>query len=149
MQFELGFLGGQRIIRDPDPIPVLILNRSDANGRKAAFTDWLTRYKPDAIFTPDPAVRDLLNLLGMRVPEDIGLAVTSILDGGADSGIDQHPEEIGRVGFLMLNSLITDRSRGIPDIFRQILVEGSWVDGTSLTARNEVPVRATAKRPKR
>ena len=135
MQFELGFLGGQRIIRDPDPIPVLILDRSDAAVRKAAFKDWHARFKPDAIFTPDPTVSDLLKSVGLRVPDDIGLAVTSILDGGTDSGIDQHPEEIGRVGFLMLNSLINDRSRGIPEIFRQILVEGSWVDGGSLPAR--------------
>jgi len=32
----------------------------------------------------------------------------------------------------MLNSLINDDTRGIPGIFRQNLVEGSWGDGTSL-----------------
>lgn len=135
MQFELGFLGGQRMIRDENPIPVLILSRTDPAARKAAFQDWLAKHKPDAIFTPDPTVTELLRKCGLRVPEDIGIAVTSVLDAGADSGIDQHPEEIGRVGFLMLNSLINDRSRGIPEIFRQILVEGSWVDGDSLPMR--------------
>jgi urease gamma subunit len=68
----------------------------------------------------------------LSVPEDIALAATTILDTNVNAGIDQHPEEIGRVGFLMLNSLINDGSRGIPKIFRQILVEGSWVDGSSL-----------------
>lgn len=136
MQFELGFLGGQRIIRDENPIPVLILSRSDAAGRKKAFEAWHARHQPDAIFTPDPSVAGLLKHCGLRVPNDLGLAVTSILDAKADAGIDQHPEEIGRVGFLMLNSLINDRSRGIPSIFRQILVEGSWVDGASLPDRS-------------
>jgi DNA-binding LacI/PurR family transcriptional regulator len=136
MRFELGFLGGQRLIRDEDPLPVLILERSNAAERAEALNGWLSRHKPDAILTPDPAVADLLNQSGLRVPEDIGLAVTSIPDGGGDAGIDPHPEEIGRVGFLMLHSLINDRARGIPAILRQIRVEGSWVDGESLPDRS-------------
>jgi LacI family transcriptional regulator len=58
-----------------------------------------------------------------------------VLDGGADSGMDQHPEEIGRVGMLLLNSLIHDGAHGIPAIFRQTVVEGRWVDGSSLPDR--------------
>lgn len=48
-----------------------------------------------------------------------------MLDTTVDAGIDQQPEQIGRVGLLMLNSLINDSVRGVPTIFRQILVEGS------------------------
>ncbi len=59
----------------------------------------------------------------------------SILDGGADTGIDQQPEEIGRVGLLVLTSLINDNARGVPRISREILVEGAWVDGSSLPRR--------------
>ena len=64
MRFELGFLGGQRLIRDEDPVPVLILGGSNAAGRKEAFEGWLCRHKPDAILTPDPAVADLVNQTG-------------------------------------------------------------------------------------
>ena len=39
------------------------------------------------------------------------------------------------VAIMMLNSLINDGARGIPKIFRQILVEGSWVDGATLPPR--------------
>lgn len=135
IQFELGFLGGQRMIRNSDPIPVLILEGANQIERMHEFKKWFDEHRPDAIFTPDPGMSDLLKKLGHKVPEDVGLAVTSILDAKADAGIDQHPEEIGRVGFLMLNSLINDRAKGVPDIFRQILVEGSWVDGKSLPKR--------------
>ena len=86
---------------------------------------------PDALLSAVDH-QELLHEAGYRVPDDIPVAVTSILDGGADSGMDQHPEEIGRVGMLLLNSLINDDARGIPPIFRQIVVGGSWVDGTSL-----------------
>ena len=65
----------------------------------------------------------------------IGVAGTTILDTPISAGINQHPEEIGRVGLLMLKSLINDGARGIPPIFRQIQVEGSWSDGDSAPPR--------------
>ena len=69
--------------------------------------------------------RELLQDAGCRVPDDVGLAVMSILDGNADAGIDRHPEEIGRVAVLLVISLIRDHALGVPSIFRQALVEGS------------------------
>jgi LacI family transcriptional regulator len=136
MLFELGFLGGLRVIREENPIPVLILDRSGDEERLKALQAWIGKHKPDAIFTTDAEMSKLLGSLGVKIPQDIALAVTSILDAHCDAGIDQHPEEIGRVGFLMLNSLMNDRARGIPQIFRQILVEGSWTDGDSLPQRD-------------
>ena len=134
LQWELGYIGGQRMIHDPHPLPVLELPVPPEK-QKAALANWMKKHQPDAIFTSAPNMAELLGSLGFRVPEDVGLAVTSVLDAGADAGIDQHPEEIGRVAFLMLNSILLDRANGIPSIFRQILVEGSWVDGHSLPER--------------
>lgn len=132
--FEAGYLIAQRMVAEDQRLPIFMTNGYAPGERRKAFAKWLEMHRPDAILTEQI---DFLNLLeravpGTRIPEDLGLAVTSVLDGRADSGIDQNAEEIGRVGFLMLNSLINDGARGIPKIFRQILVEGSWVDGTSL-----------------
>jgi hypothetical protein len=69
------------------------------------------------------------------VPDDVALAGNSILDGDADAGIDQHAEEIGRVGVLVLVSLINSHDQGIPSIPREILISGSWVDGSTLPVR--------------
>ncbi|MEO7099208.1 MAG: LacI family DNA-binding transcriptional regulator [Luteolibacter sp.] len=139
--FEAGYLIAQRSIAESERLPVFITNGFAPGERKKAFASWLEKHRPDAIFTD---VIDFLDLLkraapGMSVPDSFGLAVTSVLDGRADSGIDQNAVEIGRVGFLMLNSLINDGALGIPKIFRQILVEGSWVDGKSL------PLKSTAQ----
>ena len=49
---------------------------------------------------------------------------------------DQNPEEIGRVSALVIISLLANNERGVPPIPREILVDGSWVDGTSLPARS-------------
>ncbi len=61
------------------------------------------------------------------------------LDIPISAGIDQNPAEIGRVALLMLHSLITNSARGIPTIFRQLRVEGSWIDGNSLPEKGGTP----------
>jgi hypothetical protein len=81
------------------------------------------------------------------VPDDVGLAALSVLDGDADAGIYQNPEEIGRVALLFVISLIHDNEHGVPPIFRQIVVEGKWADGKTLPARqatDESNVKARA-----
>jgi DNA-binding LacI/PurR family transcriptional regulator len=96
---------------------------------------WLKKNKPDAILTEYPDLPLLLEKQGLRVPDDVGLATTSVLDCPIDAGIYQNSEEIGRVGVLVLASLIHDNDHGIPSIHRQILIEGSWVDGKSLPSK--------------
>jgi hypothetical protein len=77
----------------------------------------------------------MLEKAGYRVPEDIGLAATNVRDIPVDAGIDQNPEEIGRVTTLAVISLIHDGDLGKPDFIREILVRGKWVDGRSLPFR--------------
>ena len=118
-------------------MPMLNLaGRTPATYGKALLA-WIKKHRVEAIFTNRSELMAVLAKLGVKVPDDIAVAVTSVLDAHADAGIDQHPEEIGRVGFLMLNSLINDGALGIPGIFRQILVEGSWVDGSTLPDRSK------------
>lgn len=130
--FEAGYLLAQRGVDPGERVEILSLEKVSNKQRPRAIASWIKRQKVDAIFSDLADLPEVLATAGLMVPCDIPLAVTSVLDAKADSGIDQHPEEIGRVGFLMLNSLINDRAQGIPRIFRQVLVEGSWVDGASL-----------------
>jgi DNA-binding LacI/PurR family transcriptional regulator len=132
--FTAGFLSAREMLGDADSLPIFRIEDPVTEELVARFRKWMKKEKPDALLSTVEQ-KILLRDAGYRVPEDIPVAVTSVLDGGADSGMDQHPEEIGRVGMLLLNSLINDGARGIPTIFRQILVEGSWVDGTSLPDR--------------
>lgn len=107
----------------PEPQP-------GANDRR--FLAWLQETKPDAILTEVPDLMQQLKRAGYRVPKDVALAVTSVLDGNADAGIYQNPEEIGHVGVLQLISLINDSAFGIPPIRREVLIHGKWVEGKSL-----------------
>jgi LacI family transcriptional regulator len=134
--FAAGFLSIEETVEENERVPLLKLPARPAHELSGLLGQWMKQHRPDAILTSVADTGQLLAAAGYRVPDDVGLAVTSVLDCDVDAGIDQHPEEIGRVGLLMLNSLITDGARGIPEIFRQNLVEGSWVDGASLPRRN-------------
>jgi len=48
----------------------------------------------------------LLAELGCRVPEDLGLASTSCLDGPSAAGIDQHSDLVGQAAVETLIRLI-------------------------------------------
>lgn len=133
--FQAGFLLAQTDIEPSKRIPILDVNSVPNTGRRKQVADWVKKHKVEAILTGLSDLPDILQKAGIRVPDDVGLAGTTILDIPISAGIDQHSEEIGRVGLLMLNSLINDGARGIPRIFRQILVEGSWVYGPSLPNR--------------
>ncbi|BCU77856.1 LacI family DNA-binding transcriptional regulator [Luteolibacter sp. LG18] len=135
--FEAGYLAAQRFIPQEDRLSVFVTDSpTQSSDVTARFKSWYDEQQPDAIFTDDMGCVDLIAKAGLKVPDDVALAVTSILDAKCESGINQQPEEIGRVGLLMLNSIINDGARGIPKIFRQILVEGTWVDGPSLPDRS-------------
>jgi LacI family transcriptional regulator len=118
-------------------LPPLLLQSDDPAARWRALKPWLRRMRPDAILTDIADLRGQIERVGYRVPEDLGLATLTLLDGGnIDAGIDQNSEEIGRAAAQLLISLINLNQRGIPAICRELLVEGKWVDGKCLPPRH-------------
>ena len=132
--FEAGFLMAQRFMDESLRLPIFNLV-GDPRSHLTDLRRWLKREKPEAILTDMIELSDLLKQAGCRVPEDVAIAATSVLDATVDAGIYQNPEEIGRIGVLLAASLITDNDGGIPKFPRQTLVEGFWVDGSSLPKR--------------
>jgi DNA-binding LacI/PurR family transcriptional regulator len=130
---DAGFLKAQLDVPEKQRLPMCLLDESA--DMQPQFERWLKKHRPDAVFTEMPQIRDMLGRAGLRVPEDIGMAANSVLDGHADAGIDQNPEEIGRVAMLLLISLMHDNDRGIPPIPHELLVKGKWVDGSTLPPR--------------
>ena len=133
--FGAGFLWVQHDVPQRLRLPPLLLDYATGSGCQPQLEAWLKRTSPDAILTENADLPRMLGTAGYRIPEDIGLAATSVLDCPIDAGIDQNPEEIGRMAMLLLMSHINDNARGIPPIQHEILVKGTWVDGTSLPLR--------------
>lgn len=124
--------------------PLLLEERVSPEVHARALARWMAEQRPDALLTDLPGVPDMLGRLGFRVPEDVGLAALGIFDCPIDSGIHQNPREIGRVGVQMLISLINGNIRGLPAIRQDVLVKGTWTDGSSLPLRRIHPRFAVA-----
>lgn len=134
--FEAGYLISQRFVPKGQSVPLhLIDDTLPREQQQHALAAWLEKYRPDVLFSDLAGIRRLLEKVDRELSDGIALATTSILDGNVDSGIDQHPEEVGRVGVLMLHSLMMAHETGIPKIMRQVLVEGAWKDGKSLPGK--------------
>jgi LacI family repressor for deo operon, udp, cdd, tsx, nupC, and nupG len=127
-----GFLMAQQMVDESERVPTCSITRIPNSGRASAVAMWLKKHRVDAVFTDEEDAVAILQKAGIRAPGDIGLVSLNIHDLPVSAGIDQNPMEIGKVALLMLHSLITDHERGIPGIFRQLLVKGTWIDGESL-----------------
>ena len=131
-----GFLQAQQFIEEKSRLPIFAMN-GDLAASQRQLAHWIKKHRPDAIFTDLKDVASMLQNLGMRVPEDMGLAVTSVLDAGAGAGIYQNSEEIGRAAVLTLLSLIKDLqivgvpSLPIPATVREA-IETAWFESRAL-----------------
>ena len=116
----------------------LVLTEESTPGDVRLLKIFVRKAGVDAILTSLPMLPGLLERAGFRVPVDVGAATLSLLDGHFDAGVDQNSFEVGRVAMATLAALIQQNERGVPAYCRRILVEGRWVDGSTL------PIRAPA-----
>ena len=107
---EAGFLMAQAETDAERRVPVLFLDRHNQAKNQVDLQLWLKRHKPDAVISDHAELPALLRKADCRIPEDIGFAAVSVLDGNGDAGIYQNPEEVGRVAVLVLTSLLNDNA---------------------------------------
>jgi LacI family transcriptional regulator len=130
-RFESGYLTGQQEIPESQRLPVYRLDAEDPASR-AGLGVWMKENRPDAVLTLHPNVREILESLGYRAPDDVGLATVNTMDCNIEAGIDQNAAEIGRCAVLQLLSQLHDNDTGIPLNMREILIKGRWIDGPTL-----------------
>ena len=130
--FGAGFLWAQRELPARLRLPPFLFPGQNWRSHRRAFREWIETTRPEAILTDKSELPAMLAQIGLRVPEDVALAATTVLDCPIDAGIFTHAEEIGRMGALQLISLIESHERGVPERPRELLIKGSWVDGKSL-----------------
>jgi len=130
---EAGFLTAQRFEEDKNRIPIHVI-REGPNGPET-LAEWVKKHRVEAILTDLSEAPVFLENAGLRVPENIGLAMMNVGGLPISSGINPHPEEIAKAGVHLLHSLITENERGITETPRQLLVNGAWTEGFSLPRR--------------
>ena len=134
--FRAGFLSAQ-----DEHVPLrrhlapLHLSEDDPAADIRRLKSWLRTVRPDGVIASSGNLAELLERVGCKVPGELGVAATSLLDGHFSAGVAQNSLEVGRVAMTTLAALIHQNERGIPQYCRRILVEGRWVDGSSLPER--------------
>ena len=135
-RFHAGYLLAQNALPLSLRMPILSLPREgELPETQALIAAWIKEYRPEAILTDIAHLSSMIEKVGYRVPADIGVACTSVLDGGTNAGIDQNSEEIGRTAVHTLISLLTLQERGVPEDYREVLIQGRWVDGSMMPGR--------------
>ena len=134
--FRAGYLSAQdQHVTLRRHLAPLVLSEDSSPADVKNLRRWIRTARPDAIVTGLGNLATIMDRAGIRVPDDVGVAATSLLDGHFDAGVDQNSIEVGRVAMATLAALIQQNERGVPRYCRRILVEGQWVDGTSLPSR--------------
>jgi DNA-binding LacI/PurR family transcriptional regulator len=133
-----GFFYAQKLLALKPALPPLLTflksrTTEELSRQKAALGVWLKRQKPDALLVSDIEMPGMMRDLGYRIPQDIAVAGTTVLDiPGVDAGIDQRAEAIGRTAVETLLKQMNVNERGVPRHPVRILVESRWQDGKSL-----------------
>lgn len=133
-----GFFYAQKLLGLKPALPPLLTFLKDRtpeelSRQKTTLAEWLKRQQPDVLLISDIEMPGMMRELGYRIPRDIAVAGTTVLDiPGVDAGIDQHAEAIGRIAVETLLKQMNVNERGEPRYPTRILVEGRWKDGDSL-----------------
>ncbi len=133
--FSAGYLWAQQALPRSRQLRPLFLPDEPAADRTRQLASWLEKQQPDAIICSAPGLLQMLQQLGRRIPEEIGLASMSRHDNPIDAGINQKAEAIGRTAVQSLVSQLNENSFGFPEAPKEILVEGCWTDGPMLPRR--------------
>ena len=119
--------------------PLFLVDESVNDEQYAKQTArWINEHRPEAVIASGPGdIFPALREAKMRVPEEIALAFLSRFEENPEvSGIDQDSRQIGMAGANLLVDLMRRNMRGIPDSPMRILIEGTWIAGTSTPRRS-------------
>ena len=103
------------------------------------FLTWYKKYRPDAILTGHRNILDILDSVGIRVPEDLGVAdpllESDILGGKVRlAGVYEDSFNIGATAVDFLVGMIYRGERGLPQQPQRVLIEGVWRPGNTVRA---------------
>jgi LacI family transcriptional regulator len=137
-----GFLAQRQHWSPGEQLPIFYVHNEGG-----CLRDWIEQYRPDVILGDEHMVPIILDA-GYRIPEDIGFASYVSLNRNCEKicGIDENPVATGAAAIDLLVSMINCGERGIPKIHQRILIEGTWINGTSLRSlRTTVEAARTAQ----
>ncbi|WP_193213913.1 LacI family DNA-binding transcriptional regulator [Luteolibacter marinus] len=145
--FSAGYFLGQQEVPVGDRLPLLMASAGESNRWEDSFRDWFEAESPDAILTDCPEVPQVLSRMDVRIPSDVGVAALGLFDCPVSAGIERNSLEVAYSGAQLLHSLIKKGSLGMPEIHRELVIKGRWIDGDSLPKRHLQSLGTPAEGP--
>ncbi|MDR1283876.1 MAG: LacI family transcriptional regulator [Opitutaceae bacterium] len=124
------YLYWQYKVKNTQPFPLFV--GTPATTPAADFRHWLRKWKPDAILGLIGHELEWLDALGLRAPDDIGLACLNHQTGSPVSGMDEQHEAVGKIAAETVINRILHNEFGLPEHPRLILIDGIWCEGKTL-----------------
>ena len=111
----------------------------------AEFYAWLDENRPDSLLVYKTPVRPLLARRGLRVPDDIGLALLYRTSDEMErsAGVDGNLAAVGAAALDLVVEKLNTNSTGAIEHPKEVLIKGTWHDGPTLAPR----LTSAAKRP--
>jgi DNA-binding LacI/PurR family transcriptional regulator len=133
-RFSAGFRNA--LERRGRPIPKQAVLRYGKDNPKKEFLKWVDSFKPDAICSTFPIVKNWLESAGKKVPRDVAVALLDLDSGGPGwSGVDQESELVGAAAVDLLVQLLQRNELSAPKNPFGLTIEGRWVDGATAPAK--------------
>jgi LacI family transcriptional regulator len=111
-------------------VPLFVL--PDESWTRDKFQRWLDHRRPDVVIGQQEVLLDWLRQSGRLVPQDIGFVHLDTTPGSALSGICQNGKDIGIAAAESVVGMLHRNERGIPSQPRTVLIDGSWVCGSTV-----------------
>jgi LacI family transcriptional regulator len=129
LRFSAGYHAAQQTIparRRLRPFFDVTAARSD----NRLFRQWLSRERPDVVFTLYNEVRDWIQCAGLRVPQDVALIQYEWRETRPEwPGMNQHNDLTGQAAVDMLVGMLHRGERGPPLFPVATLIAPSWTSG--------------------
>jgi LacI family transcriptional regulator len=137
---ENAWLGGLTLAYKKYPELIQIPPGQDETVRGEILGKWMHKYKPDVVVSYD-AMKEHIESLGYSIPKDIGFASLAVdPDNMLISGINENDFYIGQKAMDMLVGLLHRGERGVPLIPTRLLIESTWVPGSTLREQSDCKV---------
>ncbi len=124
----------QQSISEAQRVPAFLSPVDVHRGLDAkAFAEWYHAHKPDVVVSNLTTPMELLQTMGLRVPEDVGYASLDLINKDDPwSGIDQQAREVGAAAVDQVVTQLQNNEFGLPKYPKTVYLDGLWREGNTL-----------------
>ncbi len=142
-RFSAGFWAGQEGC-GPDAVRIPTFAFHPA--REMTFRAWYAQHKPDVILCIHHEVKTWVENMGVKVPEQLGLAHLDRHGELPDwAGMHQNNTLVGAAAIDMLVGQLHRNEVGLPEFPKASFIQSSWIDGPTISRHSP---RKSARHPK-